>query len=1812
MKKSRTTFTDAEILRKKAEDLYLLRPPKTGPPPTDFEILKLIHELEVYQIELDLQKEELERTYSEANDAISLYDLAPVGYYTLTRDATIIRVNYEGMRILGKDIPGLIDSSFYNYIDEDSKFVFSLFLDQIFNQQIKGSCDIALSDRNTKHFLFHLTGNISENDKHCIVAAVDITERKQAENAATALASRNQVILQTAGDGIHILDEQGYVIETNDAFCSMLGYSRDELMQLNVADWDIQWKPEELVRKIHEFINNPATFETLHQCKDGRLIDVEIRCSGLNLEGRNYLCASARDITARKQAEKEFKEIHSLTEATLESIHNGIIAIDSRGRIVSYNARFASMWHIPQHILSTGNDKILLDYIIGQVSDPAEFKTKVEELYSKPEAEILDRICFNDGRIFERFSRPMFIENKPEGRVWSFLDITESKKAEEAVAQTRQNFETFFNTIDDLLFVLDVKGNIIHSNKTVTDRLGYTQEELKGKSVLMVHPPERREEAGRIVAEMLEGKTECCPVPVQTKSGVQIPVETRVSIGIWDGKPVIFGVTKDISQLRLSEEKYAKLFLNNHSACGLDELETGKYIEVNDSFYNLFGFTREEVIGKSALELGILTPETANELLKKVGEDDKISNVEISLKTKNGDIKQVLLSGENIHIQDKRYRYTIVHDITERKLIEKELVNSKKLFELFFSQSYMGFYFMMIDEPFVWDSGIDKEKTIETVFNDMKFTKVNQAFLDQYHATETDFIGKNLNDQFVKNPEHGRKVWTDFLNKGKKIRMETHETTMDGKPITVEGDYTCMYDEEGMIFGIFGVQLDITASKKAADDLIESEANLNAIFNATEESVLLLASDNTILAINKVAARRMESSREMLIGQKVDEVLLPNIVQNRQPFIAKAISTGEPVSFEDDRNGHWMSNNLYPILNSSGQVVRMAIFSGDITSRKQAEEALKESEVKYKSLYESANDAIFILDGSTFTDCNQKTEILFKCNKKDILAHTVLEFSPDVQPDGMPSTIKATKKIEAALTGTPQFFEWRHRRLDGTLFDAEVSLSRVELKGITTLQAIVRDISERKLALEALKESELRYKSLFETSPSGVIVTDETGTILEANLAILKTINYTQNELVGSNLADIAMPDQTELIADNLKRLLAGEVLEHEIQAKRKDGTSCYLFVKVACFTMPNGKRGILSVSNDITDRKQAEIELAKSEERLREINKTDWVWEINEKGEFTYTSQTGIEFLGLSGIDEIIGKTPFDFMPPDERERVSAIFSQIATNKLPIRNLENWNIRKNGEKSCLLTNGLPILDDTGNLIGYRGVDKDITDRKKAEEALQVSESRFRNIADTAPVMIWMTGTDAKCTYVNKPWLDFSGRSMEEETGNGWAKGIHPDDFQLCTDIFQEAFKTQSNYTMEYRLRRADSEYRWLLENGVPWFAMDGNFLGFIGSCVDITEGKQAIEKLKQSEAKFRDLFEANTDGITIFPLLTDGPPSAIIDLNENAAKMLGYSKQEMLLQSPDRIEIQQTKEHLEKRINELKHKGHTTFETRLLHKDGHEIDAEVKVLVVNYVDQTMLMNISRDISERKKSEIQLENYAKELSKQVAEKDKFFSIIAHDLRGPLGGFMGLSERMAEGMKEMTLDELQNIAGVMRSSSSNIFSLLGNLLEWSRMQRGLTAFEPVSLALLPVIHDTLTLMLASANNKNITVNVPISENITVFADANMLASIIRNLVANSVKFTPKGGNITIEATPDPSMFIMISVSDTGIGMDKTMIENLFNLNVNTGRKGTDGELSTGLGLMLCKEFVEKHGGELKIVSEVDKGSTFSFTLQEGNK
>jgi signal transduction histidine kinase len=260
--------------------------------------------------------------------------------------------------------------------------------------------------------------------------------------------------------------------------------------------------------------------------------------------------------------------------------------------------------------------------------------------------------------------------------------------------------------------------------------------------------------------------------------------------------------------------------------------------------------------------------------------------------------------------------------------------------------------------------------------------------------------------------------------------------------------------------------------------------------------------------------------------------------------------------------------------------------------------------------------------------------------------------------------------------------------------------------------------------------------------------------------------------------------------------------------------------------------------------------------------------------------------------------------------------------------------------------------------------------------------------------------------------------------------------------------------------------------------------------------------------------------------------------------------------------------------------------------------------------DVAFLSSIGNQIAiaiERKKSEEEIILKNQLLETVNAEKDKFFSIIAHDLRGPLSAFVAATQILTEDIENMSVEEIKDIVDSMKSDASNVYTLLENLLEWSRLQRGVLEFKPGKLMLYDLAVKSISSVLGAARSKVIGIDVNIPENIEMKADEHMIETTIRNLVSNAIKFTPSGGRIVISSSTNDQNFTEVRITDTGIGMSDDLREKLFIMNEKTNRPGTDGEPSSGLGLLLCKEFIEKHGGKISVESREGEGSCFSFTI-----
>jgi len=396
----------------------------------------------------------------------------------------------------------------------------------------------------------------------------------------------------------------------------------------------------------------------------------------------------------------------------------------------------------------------------------------------------------------------------------------------------------------------------------------------------------------------------------------------------------------------------------------------------------------------------------------------------------------------------------------------------------------------------------------------------------------------------------------------------------------------------------------------------------------------------------------------------------------------------------------------------------------------------------------------------------------------------------------------------------------------------------------------------------------------------------------------------------------------------------------------------------------------------------------------------------------------------------------------------------------------------------------------------------------------------------------------------------------------------------------------------------------------------DIEFCNLISAATAVEESRISTQKAREeSELNYRELFDFITDAIYIL-----NPDGVFLDVNLGATRMYGYSRNELIGVTPEmlsadgRNDLELNRQYIEKAFQ-----GESqNFEWWGKRKNGEIFAKDVVLNRGRYFGKDVVIAIGRDITERRQAEDKLQEYNSELKATNASKDKFFSILAHDLKNPFQGLLGFIDLLVEDIDELEKQQVKDYLQNIRSASYQTYSLLENLLEWSRIQTGRTPFQPTVFELTGEIEEVFSLLGSNSMRKGIKLSSKVARGIYVEADRNMAHSIVQNLVSNAIKFSNSYGTVSVEATqvdsPKPGTepsgnrkWLKIDVLDNGVGIPDDVLVQLFKLDGQVSMVGTANEPGTGLGLILCKEMVEKNGGRIWVTSEQGRGSTFSFTL-----
>lgn len=367
--------------------------------------------------------------------------------------------------------------------------------------------------------------------------------------------------------------------------------------------------------------------------------------------------------------------------------------------------------------------------------------------------------------------------------------------------------------------------------------------------------------------------------------------------------------------------------------------------------------------------------------------------------------------------------------------------------------------------------------------------------------------------------------------------------------------------------------------------------------------------------------------------------------------------------------------------------------------------------------------------------------------------------------------------------------------------------------------------------------------------------------------------------------------------------------------------------------------------------------------------------------------------------------------------------------------------------------------------------------------------------------------------------------------------------------------------------------------------------------------------ELTESNNLFDLIFKTMPEGLAI----NDRETLRYIRANPGFSRITGYENKETLEIEDLFQKLWKDPEDLIRLKKELDKNGsYLNQEIYFIHKNGAERVCLLSTTLIKIKDKECLLSVGRDITDQKQKELELAEKKIKLEEMVTERDKFFSILAHDLRGPVSTALSLTDLMTDNSKDFSKEDLVLLSDSLNKSARSTNELLENLLEWAGLQRGIKSFSPEPIRFGDLLKPFLPYLTNTANNKNISLINDIPDDTLLFVDTYMAHTILRNLIINAIKFTREGGNVRLYVQKSEDGQDIFCVKDNGIGIDKFNQDTLFQIGYKNNRQGTNGEPSSGLGLLLCKEFVEKHKGRIWVESEVGVGSAFSFTLDAERK
>ena len=755
---------------------------------------------------------------------------------------------------------------------------------------------------------------------------------------------------------------------------------------------------------------------------------------------------------------------------------------------------------------------------------------------------------------------------------------------------------------------------------------------------------------------------------------------------------------------------------------------------------------------------------------------------------------------------------------------------------------------------------------------------------------------------------------------------------------------------------------------------------------------------------------------------------------------------------------------------------------------------------------------------------------------------------------------------------------------------------------------LAKDVSQdltikdtHKAELEELK----RYQVITSTVTDALIGLDFNGNITFWNKSAEDLFEHSRSEVYGKFIGRIIRTFNKKYFESIVNEIKDGTVWKSELKIIGKHGQENYISVKMTML-MEEDFNSIVMLCSNVTERIQIEKELRTSEERFRNIvvNANEFICNLTLEGNIVFANPSFLKMFEY-GEDEIRFKNFHDILDPDfDVPKNFKLQNFLLPNAKPV---ELSCLSKSGMQFFILANFSPIFDYNNRLKYFNGIFTDITEKKEVERHLLTIQSVYEASRDGISVEV-----GRKIILVNNSFANIFGYDNPDELiGINSLELVADIDKQRIADyITMREEKGEAPNSFEYLGKRKDGS-NFFIETSVTTYESELKIY-IVSVSRDVTERKRALEAVRDSEEKYRSIAENINDFIWTAERIGDRLRSVFY--TSAIEKITGYKQEQFISDSKlwFKIIYPNDSEFVKNKLKLLFNdpaRYSDEIEHRIINRYGSIVWVRNKINVKRNDEgkPVKVYGLVSDISLSKKAEEDLKKSAEQLKELNNAKDKFMSIISHDLRTPFNAILGFTELLLSD-REITNEQGNYYISLIQESSKNMLALVSSLLDLTRLQTGTMKFIPERINVKDTINKAISIVQGAAIKKGISLQNMIKDNLFIYADKDLLLQVFNNLLGNAVKFTKRDGEVTVSAQPDLTHNqIQFMVKDTGTGISKVDIDKLFKVESKFTTNGTAGERGTGLGLSYVHDIIEKHGGKIWVESEPGAGSQFYFTI-----